>query len=44
MGRYRISSIDMGVGRDRSRAAATSKMEYFVMIVNEFPSWMLEQS
>ena len=38
MGRSRISSIDMGVVRDGSRAAATSKMEHFVVIVNGFPS------
>ena len=44
MGRSRISSIDMGVGRGGSTAAATSKMEYFVIIVNGFPSWMLQQS
>ena len=44
MGRSRISSIDMGVGRGGSRAAATSRMEHFVIIVNRFPSWMLQQS
>ena len=44
MGRSKISSIDMGVGRDGSKLAATSKMEHFVIIVNEFPSWMLHQS
>ena len=28
--------------RGGSRAAATSKMEGFVIIVNGFPSWMLQ--
>ena len=44
MGRSRISSIDMGVGRGGSRTTAASKMEHFVIIVNVFPSWMLQQS